>query len=393
MDRQKLKRAKRIASRIFTEPGYVAQQLKPHLLYKLNKAVIPISRGYSFSLNGVSLFLTWRCNLRCKMCNLWGEKGSCWKMQPSELNEELGIDELKRIIDGLAAYSPSVVLTGGEPLLYKDWYELCKYIKKKKLRSSQMLTNGTLLEENAEKLVDSLDSLNISLDGPPAIHNQIRGVPGLFERVISGIKAINQTKEKKGKKNPYINIAYTISELNYQYLEEMIDYLKRERLNINTLIFQHLEFTNEEAYLKTEKIYQEEFKLKTNIWSGFVYNLKSLDIDYLARTVNKIKKSEYEDIYVVFFPDFKEEELKRYYSNPSSFPQKRPKACLGPWLEALIPPNGDLWICPDYVVGNLKKERFKRLWNNEKARYFRQKLNKEGVFLPVCRCCGCFYVR
>lgn len=388
MNYQKIRRILRLLKRSFTEPLYVYQQIKPRFLYKLNKFLLPYLNGKSIALSGVSFFLTWRCNLRCNMCNLWGEAGVSLL---EEGRQELNFSDYKKIIDEISIFSPEAVLTGGEPLLHREWDKIVEYLKIKKFRNILLLTNGTLLKKNAEKIAGLIDSINVSIDGPEEIHNRIRKPRGVFLEIIEGIKSIEEFKKKKNTKIPYINIACTISDLNYRHLKELLEYFENSNLNINTVIFQHLEFIDEKGLNKTEEIYNK-FGMKTSIWKGFVYKPEKIDIEYLIEEIKEIKKTKYRNVYPVFFPDFTEEEMRKYYTFPSEFPQTIPKGCLGPYLEALITPYGDLWLCPDYSLGNLKEGSFKKFWNSKKAREFRKSLLK-GPMFPVCRCCGCFYVR
>ena len=67
--------------------------------------------GFSSYPETISLFLTYRCNLRCTMCGQWGIEGSSRKLAPEALKGELAIDDVK-------FYRPNITLFGGEPLLY-----------------------------------------------------------------------------------------------------------------------------------------------------------------------------------------------------------------------------------------------------------------------------------
>lgn len=397
IEHQKKKRIKRIFKRVFTEPNYVLKQINPLFNYKLTWLLRKNPSGVSYNLSAVSFFLTWRCNLNCSFCNLWGDRGVCrgkGKEESFNFDEELKEEEIKKIIDEIAPYSPEIILTGGEPLVYKFWYEMAQYAKEKKVRAITLLTNGSLLFRFAPQIAEVIDSLNISIDGPEDLHNTIRGDKDLHNKIIEGIRKIQDEKRRKNKKTPYINIAFTISDLNYLYLEEFLKYWQKNirDLGINIIIFQHLEFTTEDNIKKTEEIYKKEWGISLKIWPGFSYQPQNLDIDKLVEIIQRIKTCDYEDVYITFFPDFSPAELKNYYQYPDRFPRS-PKACLGPWREALITPEGELWICPDYSVGNLKENKFSELWNNEKAKIFRKKLQRMGAFLPVCRCCGCFYLR
>lgn len=388
MDYQKYKRIIRLTKRIITEPQYVLSQIKYRINYKLLPLKIRMHRDKSFFISCASLFLTWRCNLSCKMCNLYGIVGSFKEEKPQE---EITLSRWKEIIDELSRFHPSLFFTGGEPFVYDDWYELAKYIKQYKFNLLCVLTNGTTLVKDAKKIIDTVDAINVSVDGVREIHNKIRGA-NVFDKIVEGIKVLQEEKLRQNKKTPYVNIACTISDENYENLEDLIYFILKEGLNINTLIFQHLEFIGKDGLRKTEEIFEKNAQ-KINIWKGFCYEMKNFNIEKFIKVINKIKNTNYNGLCITFFPDFMEDELIRYYSFPDEYPQKKPKRCFGPWCEALITPEGDLWICPDYKLGNLKENSLMSLWNNDIARNFRKELLKEGPYLPVCRSCGCFYTR
>jgi MoaA/NifB/PqqE/SkfB family radical SAM enzyme len=84
----------------------------------------------------------------------------------------------------------NIILTGGEPLLRKDVYELLSFINKDEA-IAMIFTNGLLLtDENVSRLCDAgLFSLNVSLDAPEAeAHDAMRRAPGCFDRALEGIQ-------------------------------------------------------------------------------------------------------------------------------------------------------------------------------------------------------------
>jgi len=101
-------------------------------------------------------------------------------------------------------------------------------------------------------------------------------------------------------------------------------------------------------------------------------------------------------ILVGFYPNItSKDELEKYYKKPNF---KFVNKCLFSWGGATIKANGDLVPCighmyPEYVLGNLKKQSFNQIWNNEKSLEFRNKLKKNGVFPSCSRCCGLFEVQ
>jgi MoaA/NifB/PqqE/SkfB family radical SAM enzyme len=131
--------------------------------------------------------VTYKCQCRCPHCSAGRHT------IPGV--EELSTEEAKRIIDESLDLGISVIaFTGGEPLLRHDIFELVSYVDKKKA-IAHLFTNGLLLnDETAEKLANAgLYSLFLSLDSPfPEEHNRLRGVRGLFEKGVEGLRRIKE---------------------------------------------------------------------------------------------------------------------------------------------------------------------------------------------------------
>ncbi|MDO9462191.1 MAG: radical SAM protein, partial [Deltaproteobacteria bacterium] len=100
------------------------------------------------TLRLVAWELTRNCNLSCVHCRASATRG------PYE--NELSTEECKKIIDDIAAHAqPVIIMTGGEPLLRDDVFELARYGTDKGLRMV-MATNGTLITpEVARKMVEA----------------------------------------------------------------------------------------------------------------------------------------------------------------------------------------------------------------------------------------------
>jgi len=104
---------------------------------------------------------------------------------------ELNTDASFRLLDQIAQVGkPIIILTGGEPLLRTDIFDIAKYGTKKGLRMV-MAPNGTLITENiAKQMADSgIQRISISLDGAiRESHDRFRGVDGAFEGALRGIR-------------------------------------------------------------------------------------------------------------------------------------------------------------------------------------------------------------
>jgi MoaA/NifB/PqqE/SkfB family radical SAM enzyme len=322
------------------------------------------------------------------MCSLYGKEGLLKKNPPSFLKDkDIEVKYLFKLIKDVSIFRPNIILTGGEPLLYKDWYGLAKYIREKKLRTF-LATGGMLLEENAEKIVDCIDHIQISLDsGKSEIHDKSRGVKGSFEKIIRGIEKIDLIKKEKNFKKPFINICCTITDINYKSLETIIEFFEDSKIEIREIAFQHLEFTDRETLSEHKKIYREKLDTSTDFWEGFTYK-GDFEIPKLISKIKEIK--ERKNSKIVFRPDLRIDEIEEFYTS-SKIPKRFLKKCLAPWQEAFILPDGSVWTCADYVVGNIKEESFLKIWNNEKYRKLRKTINKIKFF-PICKTCASLYV-
>lgn len=382
---------KKIIKIFALEPEYFLRHIFPQIKCIINNSLSDFTSGKSFALKRLLIILTGKCNLRCRMCSLYGELGLIKSNPPSFLKEDLKFKDVKKIIDDVYLDKPSIILTGGEPLLNKDWHKIAKYIKEKNLRLF-LATGGTQLSDFANELVETISHLQISLDGPNEnIHDQSRGAGGSFTKILTGIEKIAKIKKDKRQKKPYINICFTINNINYKYLLDLVKFLNSLGIEFNELAFQHLEFTDEETLKKHGELYKNIFQRETDFWSGFLYQPKEMNVNYLIEDIKNIKNKKVKNIReITFRPDLKIEEIEDYYKS-NLIPKRFQKKCLAPWNEAFILPDGNVWSCADYICGNIKKENFKDIWNNEKYKKLRRYLIKEKFF-PICKTCASLYV-
>ena len=144
--------------------------------------------------------ITFKCNLKCDMCNVIKLK-----------EKEMGLDYICKILEdarkeGFFIYN----VTGGEPLLVKDLPLILKYAKSLGFLTS-INTNGTLLKQRIYELSDCVDFISVSIDGSEKTHDKIRG-RGSYEKSIEGIKEA----KKNGIK---IRVIYTMCDNNKEDLD------------------------------------------------------------------------------------------------------------------------------------------------------------------------------
>jgi len=122
--------------------------------------------------------VTNRCMCRCASC-LWKE--NTW--------EDVPLEDLKRFYGEAAeAGFLGTAISGGEPFLRKDLGELLRFIKEEAGLAVLLFNTGWFLEERMDETLPHVDILLLSLDAATAgLHDEIRGLPGLFDRLMSGV--------------------------------------------------------------------------------------------------------------------------------------------------------------------------------------------------------------
>lgn len=131
--------------------------------------------------------VTYRCQCNCVHCSA----GKHLRKDVPELTTK----EAKKLIDDSQKLGVTILaFTGGEPLLREDIFELISHVDKRKTMPI-MFTNGQFLtDENVDKLVNAgLYSIFVSIDSPiPEEHDSVRGMPGLYEAAIKGLKKLKE---------------------------------------------------------------------------------------------------------------------------------------------------------------------------------------------------------
>lgn len=343
---------------------------------------------WCFPPEGVGFHLTSRCNLRCQMCFLWAGGKNVSDVLERYRREEMSTERWLEIVDELARYKPSIGLSGGEPLLFEGAMEIIRRIKQKGMYCS-INTNGMLLEKFARDFVEAkVDMVRVSIDGPPDIHDKIRGVAGCFERLMSGITAINQLKSEMESSYPVIEVYFTMNNENFTHFTSVLEIV--ENRNIHGIKFIHPIYMSKQNVAKCVSFLKEASALKrVDYITGSNIEHLQLDHERLIPEIRKVRQRK-NKLAVRVFPDFKDNHIVDYYTDHDNFALKFKGKCKSLWFSVNIKPNGDVEPCPDFSVGNVRKENFIKVWNCKKMKDLRRLFRKKGI-IPLCHACCNLY--
>ena len=128
--------------------------------------------------------LTQRCNENCIHCG-----SRCGENTPEELPTEAYIRLLDKVASDFAGQLPMICVTGGEPLLRRDFFEIVEHAHRLGF-SWGMTSNGTLITKDVAKRLKEagMATVSISLDGTKDYHDMFRRSPNAFERTVEGLR-------------------------------------------------------------------------------------------------------------------------------------------------------------------------------------------------------------
>jgi radical SAM protein with 4Fe4S-binding SPASM domain len=363
----------------------------------------------------VQLRVTNLCNLRCKMCGQWGDTGifragasafaTDGEQERGRIREligakrQLSLADYVRLLDELTPWRPIISLFGGEPLLFPDILPLVREIKARGLTCT-VITNGGRLESYARDFVEAgIDLIAVSIDGPPDVHNRIRGQQDAFEKAAAGVRAIARWRRQLRSALPMQIAILPITELNIDSMPAAIESLRT--LPLDTINIGLRWFVPKEAGAEYESVMKETFGVGGDSWKGFEFDWsragagKTEQMTGLVKLLKGLKRRRFLDSarglpWTSFVPDVPAEKVPEYFSDfRQTFGHN---LCPVAWYFAQVEPDGNVCFCgdfPDYFIGNVRKQAFRDIWTGEKARRFREKLAREP--LPICnRCCGNF---
>ncbi|MCF6157477.1 MAG: radical SAM protein [wastewater metagenome] len=282
----------------------------------------------------VSWNTTYRCNLHCSHCYL--DTNALTKQSASELTTREGF----KLIDQMAELNPNLllILTGGEPLLREDIYDLASYASQKGMMVV-LGTNGNLIDDDiAKRLKESgVTGIGISLDSlVPEIHDNFRGNSGTWDDTLNGIEACR-------RQGIEFQIQTTVTRKNFHEIPRIIEFSYNLGARVFNLFFLVCTGKGQELTDITPQQYDQA-----------LLQLYEIQKNYQGKMMVGAKCA----------PHYR----RIVYEHDTTSPLVRAYAggCPAATHYCRITPEGDVTPCPymPNISGNIREKDFGEIWNN-----------------------------
>ena len=285
-----------------------------------------------------------RCNLTCRHCYTTSADIDF----PGELSSEQAFS----VIDDLADYGvPALILSGGEPLLRPDIFELTHYAKNKGMYVG-LSSNGTLINEeniNAVKAA-GYDYVGISIDGNRKTHDYFRRRQGGFDDAMHGLSLCSQNDIKVG-------LRFTLTKDNFADLPDILDTLRE--FNIDKFYLSHLNYSGRGRTNRGDDAHYEMTRKAVDM-------LFENCLEDLSQGINREYVTGNNDADGVYFYHW----VKKRYPDKAAHIKKRLLAWGGNSTGKFIANIDNVGnVHPDtfwwnYSIGNVKDKPFSQIWKN-----------------------------
>jgi radical SAM protein with 4Fe4S-binding SPASM domain len=334
--------------------------------------------GYSLPPDVVLMLPTLRCDQTCPYCFQRSADGIA---APVHCLDELGLADWKAIIAQVRPLGSQVIVMGGELFLYPRALELLAAIRDADLPLT-VITNGMALPGVAAELGNlGLNRLIVSIDGPAAVNNRLRGHPQGFQRAAQGIDRV--IAQRGVCPSPLVQVSCTISVHTQRHLRSFVEHVSP--LGVDVIVLNNLIYaTSTQVQAQGEVLGQGWGTVQCNTALNHRAEL-GIDPTILQDELAAIRDGPWSDR-VLVAPPGSENHFESYYAPHA--PPFALQRCTAVFRELWVLPNGDVAACGlinGVTMGNVLDDGLMAVWNGSPFRRFRQLL-AQGL-LPACVRC------
>jgi len=324
------------------------------------KATYRTGRVLSLPVN-VTVSGSYRCNSRCKTCNVW--------LLP---NDDMTLEEWDRTFESLGRAPYWFTFSGGEPTLRKDLPDMVSSAYRHcRPGIINIPTNGIqqkIIPGSVERVLQVAPKseviINLSLDGIGLKHDEIRGVRNNWDRAMVTYAALKELQKDYGHLT--LGIHTVISNYNVDSFPDLCEYVQRE--------------LKPDSYIT--EIAEERVELDT-VGLGITPTAEkyTVAIDALLERMREERLSGVAEVAQAF--------RRRYYElvKRTLREQRQVIPCMAGVASAPIAPNGDVWTCCVRAesMGNLRDHGydFGSVWRTGKAKQLRRSIKNRECYCPL----------
>lgn len=322
-------------------------------------------KGEAPPLRMIAWEVTRACNLDCVHCRA----AAINEPPPGEWTTE----EAKNFLDQVKSFAnPVIILTGGDPMMRPDIWEIAEHGKRIGLRMV-MSPNGTLITRENAKIMKEVGIMrvSISLDGSsPEIHDSFRRVNGAFEGALRGIEYLKEA-------GIGFQINTTVTKHNVDDLENMLKLVQRigaEAWHVFLLVP-----TGRAENMKEEEIAPEQYEETLN----WLYEVQRDAKIYVKPTCAP-------HYYRIYRQRAKEDGLPVQPKMQNQGLQAMTRGCLGGITFMFVSHMGEAYPCGylEELAGNVREDGPEKVWKESPV------FNRlRDYSLLLGRCGSCEYVR
>ena len=327
-------------------------------MFSLAKAPNPINVTFS---------VTRRCQSRCKTCFIW-KHGS---------EDDLDIETIERLFRSIG-WTYFFNVSGGEPFLRDDLPEIvrlaCRFMTPAVVHIPTNALTPQRVVEITEEILEVIDkeapgtvlTIKPSFDGVGDLHDEIRGVPGNFEKLLETIQKLKELRKRYS--NLHLGVGTVISKFNAAHLDEIIKYSKGLDVDtyINEIAEEREEFFNlgsgitpdSESYGEIMKIFKDSVLEKMK------------DMKILPRITTALRVVYYDLV------------VRILNENRQVIP------CSAGLMNVHINSDGGIWPCAVLAykgqMGRVDRDTdFQDIWNSKRARNIRRSIKRGECTCPL----------
>jgi radical SAM protein with 4Fe4S-binding SPASM domain len=326
----------------------------------------------------VELSPSYLCNFSCSWCSCRSTRSDWWGVdvftKPNSNSIVMGNDKLITILEHLKEYNIGIQWAGGEPTMYKNFYDCVKVACDLGLPQC-LFTNGSLL--NKDKIISLIESnlvfIRFSLDAvTPSIHAKHHGYSiekKYYKKVIRNLENIIQIKNEMKSTLPSVSVSIVVDETNIRDIKETLLYIYDVAMKYGEKAIEYVIIRCVQNFPGVVTNTNAETRHK------LINSIKKNNLAFLLEQAHvRLVLTENNDVNLISQLEINSNCTK----------------CIGGSMFGEITPSGEILHCSDqygnqdYIIGDIGKDSIDIIWKSEHRKVITKKINDSKCLSKKC---------